>query len=44
MNPRVRKVLLISAEVALVLVIVGLIVANWLPVIIGARTYRPTTP
>jgi hypothetical protein len=41
MNPRLKKALLITAEVALVLVIIGLIVANWLPVIVGARTFRP---
>ena len=44
MNPTVKKVLLISAEIALVLVIVALIFANWLPVIVGARTYRPIKP
>jgi hypothetical protein len=41
MNAKLKRAMLIAAEVALVLVIVGLIVANWLPVIVGARTFRP---
>lgn len=40
MSPKLRKSLLISAEVALILVIIGLLFANWLPVIIGARPFR----
>ena len=37
MNPTLKKILLVSAEVALVLVILALIAANWLPVVIGAH-------
>jgi hypothetical protein len=37
MNERLKRTFLICAEVALVLVIVALIVANWLPIVIGAQ-------
>jgi hypothetical protein len=37
MNPTLKKLLLLSAEVALVLVILALIAANWLPIVIGAH-------
>jgi hypothetical protein len=40
MGPTVKKVLLIAAEVALVLVIVALIAANWIPVMVGAQPAR----
>lgn len=41
MNAKLQKTLLIAAEVLLVLVIIGLILANWMPVIVGARSFRP---
>jgi hypothetical protein len=41
MNPTLRKILLIAAEVALVLVILALIAANWIPVVVGAHPTRP---
>jgi hypothetical protein len=37
---RIKKILLISAEVALVLVILALIAANWVPVMVGAHPMR----
>jgi len=37
MNQRDKKRLVLIAEIALVVVIVGLIVATWLPAIIGRR-------
>jgi hypothetical protein len=44
MNPTLRKTLLIAAEVALVLVILALIAANWIPIVVGAHPtpLRPT--
>jgi hypothetical protein len=41
MNPTLKKILLIAAEVALVLVILALIAANWIPVVVGAHPTRP---
>jgi len=38
---RWRRVALIAAEVLLVLVILALLVANWVPILIGARAQRP---
>jgi hypothetical protein len=40
MNPRVKKVLLIAAEVLLVVVILALIAANWIPIVVGAHPTR----
>ena len=40
MNPTLRKTLLIAAEVALVLVILALIAANWIPIVVGAHPTR----
>jgi len=37
---RWRRGLLIAAEVMLVLVILALLVANWVPILIGARAQR----
>jgi hypothetical protein len=39
MNPTLKKTLLICAEVALVLVILALIAANWIPILIGAHPH-----
>lgn len=38
---RWRRGMLIAAEVMLVLVILALLVANWVPILIGARAQRP---
>jgi hypothetical protein len=35
MNQRAKKRLVLIAEIALVVVIVGLIIATWLPAILG---------
>jgi hypothetical protein len=35
--PTIKKILVICAEVALVLVILALIAANWIPIIVGAH-------
>ena len=40
MNAKIKKTLLICAEVALVLVILALIAANWIPIIVGAHPIR----
>jgi hypothetical protein len=40
MNPTVKKILTISAEVTLILVILALIAANWIPIIVGAHATR----
>ena len=40
MNPTVKKVLLIAAEVLLVVVILALIAANWIPIVVGAHPTR----
>lgn len=40
MNAKLRKSLLIAAEVALVLAIVALLAANWIPIVFGARPFR----
>ncbi len=37
---RASRVLLVLAEVALVLVILGLLAANWVPILVGARQFR----
>jgi hypothetical protein len=37
MNASVKKILLIAAEVALVVVILALIAANWMPIVVGAH-------
>ena len=43
MHPTLKKSLLIAAEVALVLVILALIAANWIPVVVGAHpTQQPS--
>jgi hypothetical protein len=39
MNPTLKKTLLICAEVALVLVILALIAANWIPILVGAHPH-----
>jgi len=38
--PTLKKILVISAEIALVLVILALIAANWIPIIVGAHPVR----
>lgn len=40
MNARLKKVLLIAAEVFLVVVILALIAANWIPIVVGAHPTR----
>ena len=40
MPPKLKKILLIAAEVALVLMILALIAANWIPVMVGAHPTR----
>jgi hypothetical protein len=42
MPSTLKKILLICAEVALVLVILALIIANWIPVVVGAHPTRPS--
>jgi len=37
---RLRKTLVITAEVALVVVILALLAANWIPILFGARQFR----
>jgi hypothetical protein len=41
MNANLKKTLTICAEVALVLIILALIAANWIPIIVGAHPTRP---
>jgi hypothetical protein len=43
-NQTVKKILLVSAEVALVLVILALLAANWVPIIFGPRPYQVAPP
>lgn len=40
MNAKLKKTLLIAAEVALVLVILALLAANWIPIVVGPRPFR----
>jgi hypothetical protein len=40
MNAKLKKTLTICAEVALVLIILALIAANWIPIIVGAHPTR----
>lgn len=40
MNPTLKKILTIAAEVALILIILALIAANWIPIIVGAHPIR----
>jgi hypothetical protein len=44
MNPTVKKILLTTAEVLLVLTILALLAANWIPILFGARPYRVAPP
>ena len=44
MPPMLKKVLLIAAETLLVLVILGLLAANWVPIMIGATPWRMAQP
>jgi hypothetical protein len=44
MNPKLEKILLAAAEVLLVLVILALLAANWVPILFGARPYRVAPP
>jgi hypothetical protein len=37
MNSPTKRYLLLAAELALVLAIIGLLILNWLPAIIGAK-------
>ena len=37
-RPMAKRILLIAAEVLLVLVIIGLLVATWMPAIIGVHS------
>ena len=41
MSPTLKKTLRITAEVALVLIILALIAANWIPIMVGAHPTRP---
>jgi hypothetical protein len=40
MRSSAKKVLLIAAEVLLVVAILGLLAANWIPVVVGAHPFR----
>ncbi len=40
MPPMLKKILLIAAETLLVLVIVALLAANWVPIMVGATPWR----
>jgi len=40
MHLTLKKTLLICAEVALILVILALIAANWVPILVGAHPHR----
>jgi hypothetical protein len=40
MNAHLKKILLIAAEVTLVVIILALIAANWIPVVVGAHPTR----
>ena len=44
MNPTVKKMLLATAEVLLVVAILALLAANWVPILFGARPYRVLPP
>jgi hypothetical protein len=39
MNSTLKKTLLVCAEVALVLIILALIAANWIPILVGAHPH-----
>lgn len=41
MRTTVKKIALVTAEVLLVATILALLVANWLPIVVGARSFRP---
>jgi hypothetical protein len=43
-NLRAKRILLVCAEVALVLVILALLAANWVPIIFGPRPYQVAPP
>jgi hypothetical protein len=40
MRPEPKKILLVAAEVLLVAAILGLLAANWIPVLVGAHPFR----
>ena len=40
MNPNFKRIALVLAEAAIVLVIVALLCANWIPILFGGRGYR----
>ncbi len=42
MPPTLKKILLIAAETLLVLVIIALLAANWVPIMVGAQSWRAT--
>ena len=42
MPSTLKKILLICAEVALVIVILALVAANWVPVVVGAHPTKPS--
>ena len=44
MNPTLKKLLLYTAEALLVLVILALLAANWIPIVFGPRTYPVAPP
>ena len=44
MNPTLKKLLLYTAEVLLILIILALLAANWLPILFGARPYPVAPP
>jgi hypothetical protein len=44
MPPTLKKILLISAETLLVLVIIALLAANWIPLMVGTTSWKPATP
>ena len=44
MNPTLKKLLLYTAETLLVLTILALLAANWIPILFGARPYPVAPP
>ncbi|HEY7115242.1 MAG TPA: hypothetical protein VH475_01580 [Tepidisphaeraceae bacterium] len=40
MMPTLKKILLITAEITLVLMILALIATNWIPIVVGAHPTR----
>jgi hypothetical protein len=42
MRTTLKKIALVTAEVLLVVAILALLVANWMPIVVGARSFRAT--